>query len=270
MFFKKAFSAFTDPLSVATTVDGWASPKLLYERWNFIRLSGLCEEFSAYFPKYPHRQQKWVDDAWMQILGLDMVNPFPPEKISDLHWEISFWVMRGLYDHYREQDPALAWKDFLSHTQGREEFKEGAIFVVISFPEIVRSDLPLGGQWEPARTPSSCDYAGQAALFRETVPALPLVIPTEILEKSVELLVSHLAVSLYVQKKARCPRVTWPLFFECLEADQLLKEILAQQVRWSYALNAWKLKLLWESKRVTIPPLCAGTIPMGASARRQV
>lgn len=215
----------------------------------------LRKEFPHHIPRYTYWQWKWAEDAWGMICRQGHLSPFSPAELPDLHREAAFWVMEALYFHYRVREPRLTWEEFLSLALRREDIKAGASYVVRTFPALSRPDLDILEQWTPGRRRSGIDYAAQKALFCDRTEALPLVIPTEVLEESAAAMASHLAVSLYVKKKTDNRRLAWSSFRAALEADPLSNEILAQRVRWAYSMNLWRLKMLWESSGVTIPPL---------------
>ncbi len=110
--------------------------------------------------------------------------------------------------------------------------------------------------WHPSHHSDHYDYHRQKGLFKQ-IETLSLIVPTGALEQGAVSMATHLAISLYIKKKKdiRYCLMTWYDFREMLESEPIVKQILTQQVRWMYAMNPKVLQRLWESERVTIPPL---------------
>ncbi len=227
---------------------------LLLERR--LQVGRLHLEFSDCLPRYRFWQTRWEDEAWVAVLKDSYINPFSVEERIELHWELAFWVMKGLYAHYQKKEPDLSWEEFLSLIQKREDIRRGAAFVACFFPEVSRPDLTMWKHWHPSRHSDHCDYHRQKGLFQQ-IETLSLIVPAGALEQGAVSMATHLAIALYIKKKKdiRYCLMTWYDFREMLESEPILKQILSQQVRWMYAMNPKVLQKLWESERVTIPPL---------------
>lgn len=226
---------------------------LLERRLKFMLLHS---EFPGRKTKYWGRKRRWEEEALIDVSETGDVDVFSAEEVQEVHWELAFWVMKALYAHYRDEEPALTWEEFLRLTQGRDEIRQGAAFVARFFPEISRPDLTMWENWCPYIPVDGEDYAREKTLFKQTV-ALPLIVPTEYLEEGAGAMASHLAISLYISKRKHplYSQMTWEEFREKVEAEPILRQILSHQVGWMYALHIETLRMLWKSERVTIPPL---------------
>lgn len=242
-----------------------------FERWSLslsvmnelsrrISLRHLNEELPGYLPQYEGRQSSWEKDAWTDILDENYesktgyVRPFSPEELPDLCWEVAFWVMKGLHAQYdRKKKTRLSWEAFLSVIQKRENIRKDAAFVARCFAEVSRPDLSIWDRWEPSRRPGG--EVQQLEQFKQ-IGSLSLVMPPEYLEEAAAAMATHLAVSLYIQKKSmlRHRNLAWRKFRAMLEADPILRQILSHQVRWAYALNPETLRILW-ARRNDLKPI---------------
>lgn len=225
-----------------------------------ISLMRLDLKFPGYLPQYEGQQSYWEKDAWADIMDeLDeskrgYVRPFSPEELPDLCWEVAFWVMKGLHAQYdRKKKTRLSWEAFLSVIQKREDIQKDAAFVARCFAEVSRPDLSIWDRWEPSRRPGG--EVQQLEQFKQ-IGSLSLVMPPEYLEEAAAAMATHLAVSLYIQKKSmlRHRNLAWRKFRAMLEADPILRQILSHQVRWAYALNPETLRILW-ARRNDLKPI---------------